>query len=140
MTIGDVSSLLTVMFAAIALAFGWFTFSRQKTSSDVETMLSIYGKINEYWDRFIDEKQSSTSVYNMGQILSYFENACFLVNKKIVSRDASACIEDHIYEVWTNLNNRVDSKEYFEKFVSADSTFCEIKKFVKNYDVRKIRH
>jgi hypothetical protein len=134
MSVSDAANIVTAFAALVALAFGWHTFSRQKTASDVEVILGIFDRINSYWDIYMSDKCENRS-YTLGQILVYYENACFLANNGVISDTAFRCLSDHIFEVWTKLSSTEESRTQLSSFVSAPSTFCEIKKFVELHSI-----
>jgi hypothetical protein len=131
---GSLADWITAFLALIALAVGYYTFSRQKTASDVEVMLGIFDRINSYWDHYMSDSCKNKE-YTLGQILVYYENACFLANNQIISDTAFRCLSDHIYEMWTKLNSDPGFSGTLDSFISAPSTFCEIKKFIASYRV-----
>ena len=128
MSLGSASEVATAIVAFAAFAFGFYTFSRMKTASDVETVLSIFDRINGYWDTYLSD--DAKRHYCLGQILSYFENACFLANQGVISDKAFSCVSDHIFEVWTKINADEGMRADIESYISAPTTFCEIKSFV----------
>jgi hypothetical protein len=133
-SISDAANCVTALAALLALLFGTYTFSRQKTASDVEVILGIFDRINTYWDLYASDQCESRG-YVLGQILVYFENACFLANNNVISDTAFRCVSDHIYEVWTKMNSDDDTRRLIDSFVSGPSTYCEIKKFVETHRV-----
>ena len=131
MTPSDWANTVTAAAATIALFSGLYTFGRQKTTADVQAVLGIFESINAYWDKRQETDDLGKRYYYLGQILSYYENCCFLINRNIVTHDASFCISDHIYEVWCSLTSTDEDRAEINKFISSPTTFCEIKKFVK---------
>lgn len=129
-----ISDVVTACAALAALGLGYYTFSKQKTSSDIQAVLSIFNRINEYWDKVANN--CALKDYYLGQILVYFESACFLANNNIISDQAFRCVSDHIYEVWVKLNESEESRERVDSFVSSPTTYCEIKQFVREYEIK----
>lgn len=125
--ISAISAACGVVIAAVAAWFGLKTFRHQKTTNDVSLALGIFQDINRYWDRIASK--DGDQEYNYGQILAYFEIACALFNRSILSSHANAILGDHIVEVFMVLQSTEGGKEIIQRCRSADSTFVELEKF-----------
>lgn len=145
MSVGDLANVVTALIAAIALGFGWYTFSRQKTASDVTHVLEIFQTVNSYWDRLNDASKGNTTCpndlrYNIGQILAYFEVLSYLINSGVISNTASDIMSSHVEEIWNRINEREDYKGLIEELTSTDKTFEQTRIFVQSrLDVRTTR-
>ncbi|MCW2393156.1 hypothetical protein [Sphingobium sp. B11D3A] len=121
------SSGATAVIAFVAAWMGIRTFRHQRTSYDVSMALEIFSEINRYWDRI--SENNSEYQYNIGQILSYFEIACSLFNKNILTKDAKDVLGDHIIEVFTGLQTSEHGKNFINSCRSSRTTFSELRKF-----------
>jgi hypothetical protein len=116
--------------AVIAAWVGLRTFLHQRTSNDVALALSLFAEINRYWDRI--SLAQGEAEYNYGQILAYFEIACALFNKNILSSDANSILGDHIVEVFAVLQASENGRAIIKTCKSSSSTFSELEKFGKS--------
>tara|TARA_R110000868_G_scaffold345011_1_gene606096 strand:+ start:496 stop:1050 length:555 start_codon:yes stop_codon:yes gene_type:complete len=132
-TITDwISAIAAVVGVLVAVVGGWIalrTFAHQRTANDVELALSIFAEINRYWDRI--SENSNNYQYDIGQVLTYFEIACALFNRDVLTKEATIILGDHIVEVFTQMQGDKHSKEFLEKCRSSEATFSELKKFAK---------
>lgn len=113
----------------VAAWLGLRTFFHQRTSNDVSLALSLFAEINRYWDR-ISTGEGEVE-YNYGQILAYFEVACALFNRKILTSDANSILGDHIVEVFATLQASERGREIIKRCRSSNSTFSELERFGK---------
>lgn len=126
-----ISAVATLCATGIAGAAAWFglrTFAHQRTVNDVQMAVGIFNQINHYWDRLIDSKNYD---YNMGQILSYFEIACSLFNRNILTDSANLVLGDHIVEVFTQIIADEKGRKFIDRCLSSPNTFSELKCFFR---------
>lgn len=127
--IGALSSFGATAVAVVAAWIGLRTFRNQKTVSDVQVALQIFGEINRYWDRIISGDGSYD--YNMGQILAQFEIGAGLFNRNALTKDASVILGDHIIEVFTQIQSSPEGKGLLARCCSSNTTFVELFKFIR---------
>jgi hypothetical protein len=127
--LGAGSAVVGVAIAALVAWQGLRAFLHQRTTNDVALALSLFAEINRYWDRI--SSREGDAEYNYGQILAYFEVACALFNRQILTTAANSILSDHIVEVFSILQTSEGGKEILRRCRSADSTFSEIEKFGK---------
>lgn len=94
----------------------------------MQLAVSLFNEINRYWDRLVD---TGDYKYNMGQILSYFEIACSLFNRGILTKSANLVLEDHIVEVFTQIQSDTGGQAFIRECLSSPTTFSELKTFFK---------
>jgi hypothetical protein len=113
----------------VAAWVGLRTFRSQRTASDVQLALGIFGEINRYWDRISDK--SGSYEFNIGQILAQFEIAAGLFNRSVLTKEATDILGDHIVEVFTHIRTSPGGEGLIEQCRSSHSTFSELNKFIK---------
>lgn len=129
-------TLIATITAVAGTIVALRTFAHQRTANDISLAMQVFSEINQYWSRISeldpkDIKYIDKYEYNMGQILTYFEISCAMFNKKILTKDASDVLSDHIIEVFSQLESTDNGMRLISKCVSSDETFCELKKFAK---------
>ena len=67
----------------------------------------------------------------MSQPLSYFEISCSMLNKGVLTKDASDVLSAHIIEVFTSLEMSDFGKSLIEKCRSSNQTFDELRLYSK---------
>jgi hypothetical protein len=129
---GSLSSFGALLVAGWAALIGIETFKHQRTSYDVQMALTLFDKINFYWDRCVDGDGKDYE-YNIGQILAYFETASMLFNKRILTKQAAPILKDHIIESFCALRSSEDGAELIAQCCSSSRTFEELKEFLNEH-------
>ena len=127
-----VATLATAIIAALAAYIGIRTFQHQRTASDIQLALTVFDDINRYWDRIIDS-ESKNYDYDMGQVLSHFEVAAALFNKKILTKNALPILKDHIVEVFASIAGTSDGERLIKACCSSPDTFKELRSFLREH-------
>jgi hypothetical protein len=127
-----IAAVAAVVTAAVAIKLGFQTFQHQRTTADVQLALSLFERINVYWDRLTDSK-SANYQYDMGQILAQFELAAMLFNTKTLSGGALPILKDHIVEVFTALQLSDEGQKIIGLCKSSPDTFSELTKFSRQH-------
>ena len=130
--------VVTAACATIALFFGCYTYYKQKSVSDVSSVLEIFNKTNEYWDKLnkLETKSDNDEEfrYFLGHILSQFEIACHMYTAGAISRLASDIIMPYVKEIWEKLNEIEYYKSIIDSLISSDTTLEHINLAVKKFD------
>lgn len=112
------------------------TLKNQRITNDVTLALSIFDKINSYWDMAI--KEPAHKNYCLGQILTYFETAAGLFNRRVLSHDASEILSNHIIEVWSKMRASPSGAEFIDQLRSSATTFDELNIFFQGYQSKAL--
>lgn len=132
---------LVITCAALGIAF-WAaktaveTLKNQRTTNDVALALSLFDKINSYWDMAINNPAQNQ--YCIGQILAYFETASGLFNRKVLSHHASEILSHHIVEVWSKMRASESGAQFIDQLRSSATTFDELGKFFREYQSKAL--
>lgn len=118
-----------VIIAGITATIALKRFGHHRTVSDVGLALTVFERINFYWDRL--DNGTGNSSYNYGQILAHFEVACALFNKNVLTEQAESILGDHIVEVFTALKTSANGKAILSLCKSSDETYDELEKFAQ---------
>jgi hypothetical protein len=132
---------LLVTCTALGIAF-WAaktaveTLKNQRTTNDVSLALSLFDKINTYWDMAVHSPAQNQ--YCLGQILAYFETAAGLFNRKVLSKDASEILSHHIIEVWSKMRASPSGDQFINQLRSSATTFDELNKFFREHQSKAL--
>lgn len=125
------AAALTV--AMVVAVYAIRAFNHQAKATDTNSILVLMGYINEAWNEYRLAMEEADEVYFFGQLLSFYETACYLFNKKLLSKRVKGLLADHIVEVMAMFRNDKKALGYFDRVASAPTTFCEIKEFLKKH-------
>jgi hypothetical protein len=113
--IGLAELVVTVVALCIAIRGAMIAFQsleNQRSTNDVALALDLFNKINGYWDMVVTNPENNK--YYLEQILTYFEVAAGLFNRRVLSDDASEILGHHIVEVWTKMRLSESGKHFLE--------------------------
>lgn len=132
---------LLVTCAALGIAY-WAaktaveTLKNQRTTNDVALALSLFDKINNYWDMAVNNPAQNQ--YCLGQILAYFETAAGLFNRQVLSYHASEILSHHIVEVWSKMRASDSGKQFIDQLRSSATTFDELNIFFREHQTKTL--
>lgn len=129
---------LTVAIAALVVSFisaalVIFTIKQaakalqsQLATSDVQTVLSIWERLDHHWVRFRAAEGDEERRFEFGQLVSYYEMSCSLFRSNTLSTSAAVSLEEHLDEILPAMRKHESFEALFEQLKSREETFENI--------------
>jgi hypothetical protein len=120
---GAVLVVLSIRQASAALR-------HQTTSSDLQSVLTIWERLDHHWCRFRQaERGSANQGFEFGQLTTYYEMACSLFNDKVLTTKATRTLEEHLSDILPIMYKNEEFIRLFEALQSDPNTFSNIRQF-----------
>jgi hypothetical protein len=94
-------------------------------------MLLIWERLDQHWCRYRKAKSAESRRFEFGQLISYYEIACSLFQKKALSTLAAKPLGEHLRDILPQMQNVPEFKKLFDELQSHDHTFENIRWFIK---------
>lgn len=125
-------AIVTVL-SAPAIAIGvWQSkaaISSQGVASDMQTVLSIWERLDHHWCRFLVAKTEADRTFEFGQLTGYYELACGLFKDRVLTTKASRTLREHLEEILPRMQANDDFASRFDDLRSQPNTFANIEWF-----------
>lgn len=118
---------ITAPLAVLALFQTRTALKGQTVASDLQTVLSLWEKLDEHWDRFRKAQQDADKNFEFGQLSGYYELACGLFKDRILSTKAARTLDEHLSDVLPKMLEHKAFKDRFKTLTSTPKTFENIK-------------
>jgi hypothetical protein len=128
---GAVAAFLAAYFVVINIRQATISLKAQKTANDIQTMLLIWERLDQHWCRYRKAKSAESRRFEFGQLISYYEIACSLFQKKALSTLAAKPLGEHLRDILPQMQNVPEFKKLFDELQSHDHTFENIRWFIK---------
>lgn len=106
----------------------------QNSSSDIQTVLTIWERLDHHWNRFRKARSKSTQKFEFGQLVTYYELACSLFRERVLTTSAAKVLEEHLDEILPVMQAHPEFNHFFVELRSREETFANIRWFC---DARK---
>lgn len=126
-----VSAGVTVISAPLAL---WALFQgksalrAQNASTDIQTVLTLWERLDTHWQRF-RAAEAKEQQFEFGQLISYYEIACQLFRSGVLKTEAARTLEEHLDEILPRMQKHSQFCKLFEELKSDEETFADIRWF-----------
>jgi hypothetical protein len=125
-------SALIALFAAIFIVKSarqaTSSLVAQRISSDVETVLSLWERLDHHWCRF-RISDGDNKPFEFGQLIGYYELACSLFRTGTLSTDASRTLYEHLRDILPSMKANEDFSKLFDELRSNSDTYDNIRWF-----------
>ncbi len=125
-------AVLSAPAALVALFQTRTALRKQAISSDLQTALTVWDKLDGLWVRFLRASKKNEE-FEFGQLVSYYELACGLYRDDILSTDAARTLKEHLRDLLPLMLNDPDYGKRFKDLSTAPDTFANIRWFVANH-------
>jgi hypothetical protein len=119
-------ALITAPLAVYALFQTRIALKGQTVASDLQTVLSLWAKLDEHWDRFRAAQSEADKNFEFGQLTGYYELACGLFRDEILTTKAARTLDEHLREILPKMLAHRAFKSRFDELRSSPETFANI--------------
>jgi len=126
------SIIATAIAAFFTFGLHYYQIKAQSKAADLQSLLTIMGDINKAWEKLITGNQEHWD-FHFGQLLSAYEIACYLSNRKIIGAAAQEPLKDHMVEVILQLVTQEAYLSKMKELSSGKNTYKEIICFSNNH-------
>lgn len=130
--LSNIAVIATAVAAFITFALHSHQVKAQSKAADLHSLLTIMGDINKAWEKLITGTPGHWD-FHFGQLLSAYEIACYLSNRKIIGAAAQEPLKDHMVEVILLLVKEDTYLSKMKELSSGKNTYEEIIKFSKKH-------
>jgi hypothetical protein len=127
----DIATLTAAAIAAWAAFTARQTFQAQRERNDTDSMLAIFSKLDEYWERY-RFCEPDEELFYFGQILSHYEIVCYLLNEEMLSARVRFIIEAQIVDVWRGISRDPDKQALVATLETGADQFAQTRRFLKS--------
>ncbi|HUE79762.1 MAG TPA: hypothetical protein VMN38_09035 [Sphingomicrobium sp.] len=117
---------MSAPLAVLALFQTRKALQAQAVGNDLQTILSLWEKIDAHWNRFRLATTDPDRNFEFGQLAGYYELACGLFKDGILSTKATRTLEEHLDEILPRMLAHRDFKTRFDALKSSETTFENI--------------
>jgi hypothetical protein len=129
--VAAIIALLSAMLVIKSLQQTTKALRAQRASSDIQTMLAIWERLDQHWTRFRKAKRADEQ-FEFGQLTSYYEIACGLFRRRELSTTASESLGEHLRDILPLMQGHPPFSQLFDQLTSKDHTYANIRWFVEN--------
>jgi|SRR5882724_33035 len=133
------AAVLGVLTALITLLVLYSQLRHQSASRDTASLLELLHEIAAHWER-MRSCNANDWEFHFGQLLSFYETACYLANSRIMSKRVRRLLSDHIIEVLVQIISDDRTLGAMKKISSGRETYREIIKFFRENSRSYERH
>jgi hypothetical protein len=128
-------AIVSAVLVVLSLRQAASALRSQTVSSDTQTVLTIWERLDSHWQRFVQAGDDSEKrKFEFGQLASYYEMACALFRDDVLTTNAARSLEEHLEEILPAMRKHPEFNALFTELTSQDSTFSNIRWFC---DVRR---
>jgi len=98
-------------------------------SADMQTVLTIWERLDHHWCRFLAAKEKDAKAFEFGQLSGYYELACGLFRDEILTTEASRTLREHLRDILPKMKAHPDFVARFDALRSEPDTFENINWF-----------
>lgn len=106
------------------------TFNAQKLSTDAQSMLAVWAKLDEHWVRF-QAANDNKHRFEFGQLISTYEIACALFRNDVFTTASAVILAEHLRDVLGLMKTNDHFKGLFESLKTQDHTYEHIFWFIE---------
>ena len=119
-----------VWLVSLQLKHGASALRSQAASSDIASVLAIWQRLDEHWNRFRNADQERKA-FEFGQLISYYEMACSLFRDRVFTTRATRTLHEHLHEILPAMQREPTFQALLDQLVTDEATFENIKWFCK---------
>jgi hypothetical protein len=144
-TWGGYANLATAIFAGLALWFAWSQLGHQSRARDFQAFAEMQRDLGQAWERFRASCESSNSsdserLFHFGQLVSFYETACYMFNNGIVSKNVKNLFKHQVIEVFVSIVLDDAYMDMMRRISSGENTCEEIVRFFREHRADYARH
>lgn len=132
-------ALVTAPLAVYALFQTHSALKGQTVASDLQTVLSIWEKLDEHWDRFRKSQSEADKNFEFGQLAGYYELAAGLFKDRILSTKAARTLDEHLAEILPMMSEHEGFRVRMNELRTSEKTFENITWYCSRLDKRTSR-
>jgi hypothetical protein len=125
------ASIGSAAFVVLSLRQTAHAIRSQNTSSDVNSVLTLWERLDHHWVRFKAASDEKAIKFEFGQLIGYYEMSCAWFNKKAFSTSASEMLFNHLKDVLRVMKENEKFSSLFKSLVSDGETYKEINQFLE---------
>lgn len=126
--VGALVALIGAPLLLVALFQTRSALSTQNRANDLQTVLALWAKLDEHWQRFRDADEG-TRHFEFGQLSGYYELACQLFRSRTLTTNAAQVLEEHLTEILPRMREHPAFASLFDDLQSSEKTFENIRWF-----------
>jgi hypothetical protein len=135
--LGALVAFFGAPLAVVALFQTGSALRAQNCASDLQTVLSIWDKLDAHWTRFRSAKTPDDQRFEFGQLSGYYEMACQLFRNDVLTTNAAKTLEEHLGEILPLMMADPGFSAHFEGLRSKATTFENIRWFCDRESLSK---
>jgi len=109
------------------------SLQNQIISSDLQTVLAIWERLDHHWCRFLAASNEDCRAFEFGQLSGYYELACGLFKDGVLTTKAARTLEEHLAEILPRMHVNADFASRFDALRGEPNTFENIEWFCRTY-------
>jgi hypothetical protein len=125
--------------AGLALGFAWFQLQHQSRMRDFQAFAEVQRDLDRIWERYVKGPEAER-LFNFGQLVSFYETACYMFNHDILSRRVRELLKHQVIEVFVDIILDEKCMEMMTKICTGERSCEEIIKFVRKNKKQYERH
>lgn len=124
-----VATALSAPFVAAGIWQSRTALRDQNISSDMQTVLTLWERLDHHWCRFLAAKTDQDKQFEFGQLSGYYELACGLFRDEILTTKAARTLSEHLRDILPKMRAHAEFAHRFELLRSDPHTFENINWF-----------
>lgn len=131
--LSSIAGVCGAFFGIIALFQTAKALRAQNLSSDVQTVLTIWQRIDEHWVRLRSVDDNTDAVrFEFGQLVSLYEVACGLFRQGALVTGASETLGEHLRDVLKMINTNEQYSALAEDLKTHPDNYANITWFMSD--------
>ena len=128
-----IATAFSAPFVAVGIWQARTALRDQNTSSDMQTVLTLWERLDHHWCRFLAAKSDHDRYFEFGQLSGYYELAAGLFKDKVLTTRAARTLQEHLAEILPRMQANADFASRFDALRSEPNTFNNIEWFCRVY-------